>query len=48
MYILGDIGNTETKIWLVSQNNKIVKKIIFSTKELTNNKLSKIFKKKKV
>ena len=47
MYILGDIGNTETKIWLVSQNNKIVKKIIFSTKELTNNKLSKIFKKKK-
>ena len=27
MYILGDIGNTETKIFLVSKNNKIIKKI---------------------
>ena len=26
MYILGDIGNTETKIWLVSKKNKINKK----------------------
>ena len=25
MYILGDIGNTETKIFLVSKNNKIIK-----------------------
>ena len=45
MYILGDIGNTETKIWLVSKKNKIIKKINFSSKEITNNKLSKIFKK---
>ena len=45
MYILGDIGNTETKIWLVSKKNKIVQKINFSSKEITNNKLSKIFKK---
>ena len=45
MYILGDIGNTETKIWLVSKKNKIIKKINFSSKEITNNKLSIIFKK---
>ena len=45
MYILGDIGNTETKIWLVSKKNKIIKKIIFPSKEITINKLSKIFKK---
>ena len=45
MYILGDIGNTETKIWLVSKKNKIIQKINFSSKEITNNKLSKIFKK---
>jgi len=24
MYILGDIGNTETKIWLVSKKSKII------------------------
>jgi len=45
MYILGDIGNTETKIWLVSKKNNIIKKINFSSKELTNYKLFKIFKK---
>ena len=45
MYILGDIGNTETKIWLVSKKNKIIKKINFSSKEITINKLSKIFNK---
>ena len=26
MYILGDIGNTETKLCIVSKNNKILKK----------------------
>ena len=46
MYILGDIGNTETKIWLVSKKNKIIKKINFSSNEITNNKLSIILKKK--
>ena len=45
MIILGDIGNTETKIWLVSKKSKILKKIFFSSKEITNNKLSKVFKK---
>ena len=34
MYILGDIGNTETKIFLVSFKDKILKKIIFTSKEL--------------
>ena len=34
MYILGDIGNTETKIFLVSSNNKIIKKLIFLTKDI--------------
>ena len=32
MYILGDIGNTETKIFLVSTNNKVIKRLIFPTK----------------
>ena len=44
MYILGDIGNTETKIWLVSKKNHIIKKINFSSKEVTNYKLSKYLK----
>ena len=48
MYILGDIGNTDTKVCLVSKNNKILKKISFSSKELTYNKLTKIFKKNKL
>ena len=32
MYILGDIGNTETKVFLVSSSNKIIKKITFLSK----------------
>ncbi len=51
MYILGDIGNSETKVFLVSFNNKIKKNIIFSTKDLNEknlnlkfNKLTKNFK----
>ena len=43
MYILGDIGNTETKIFLVSKNNKILKKINFSSKDINHIKLSKFF-----
>ena len=45
MYILGDIGNTETKVWLVSKKNKIIKKTNYSPKATTNNKLSIILKK---
>ena len=48
MYILGDIGNTETKLCLVSKNNKILKKIIFSSKSVSNNQLNILFKKNKI
>ena len=44
MLLLGDIGNTETKICLVSLNKKIIKKITFSSKNTTNEKLKKNFK----
>ena len=44
MIILGDIGNTETKICLVN-NNKIVKRIIFPSKGKKLNILNKHFKK---
>jgi type III pantothenate kinase len=43
MYILGDIGNTETKIFLISINNKIVKKLTFSTKDMNQIKLDRLF-----
>ena len=45
MLLLGDIGNTETKICLVSLNKKIIKKITFSSKNITNVQLKKNFKK---
>ena len=44
MIILGDIGNTETKICLVN-NNKIVKRIIFPSKGKKKKILNKHFKK---
>ena len=43
MYILGDIGNTETKIFLVSINNRIIKKLILSSKDINHSKLDKLF-----
>jgi len=43
MYILGDIGNTEIKIFLVSTNNKIVKKLNLSTKDVNYIKLNRLF-----
>ena len=43
MYILGDIGNTETKIFLVSKNNKIIKKLTLSTRDINYTKLNKLF-----
>ena len=48
MYILGDIGNTDTKIFLVSTRNKIIKKINFPSKELNQKKLNKFFKTSKI
>jgi len=47
MYILGDIGNSETKLCLVSKNKRIIKKIIFSSKNLNNLLLNSILKKNK-
>ena len=43
MYILGDIGNTETKIFLLSINNRIIKKLILSSKDINHSKLNKLF-----
>ena len=43
MYLLGDIGNSETKLCFVSEKNKIIKKIIFSTKDINKKKLEKNF-----
>ena len=48
MYILGDIGNTETKLCIVSKNNKISKKITFLSKSITNKQLNILFKKNKI
>ena len=41
MYILGDIGNSETKVFLVNSKNKILKSIIFPSKKI-NNKILEI------
>ena len=43
MYILGDVGNTETKIFLVSTNNKIIKKLSLSTTDINYTRLNKLF-----
>ena len=43
MIILGDIGNTETKICLVN-NNKIIKKIVIPSKGKKIDILNKYFK----
>ena len=45
MIILGDIGNTETKICLV-KNNKITRKIVIPSKKKKVNILNKFIKKK--
>ena len=45
MYIFGDIGNTETKVFLVTANKKIVKRLNFSTKDITEAKLIGLFNK---
>ncbi len=43
MYILGDIGNSETKFFLISTNNKIIKKFTLLTKDINHSKLNKLF-----
>ncbi len=44
MNILGDIGNSETKVFLVNTNNKIIKTINFPSKKINNKILNKKFK----
>ena len=44
MYILGDIGNSETKVYLVSSRNKIVRNINFQSKKINNKILNHKFK----
>ena len=44
MIILGDIGNTETKICLVNNYDKIIKKIVIPSKGKKLNLLNKYFK----
>ena len=48
MNILGDIGNTETKIFIVSSNNNIIKKFNFLTKDITEIKLGKLLAKVRI
>ena len=48
MYILGDIGNSETKIFIVSSNYKIIKKVNFTSKDVNLFKLNKFFDKLKL
>ena len=40
MFLLGDIGNTDIKIFLLNDSLKIKKKIILKTNLISNNYLS--------
>ena len=42
--LIGDIGNTETKICILNENYKIIKRLNLSTKKINN----KYFFKKKI
>ena len=44
MYILGDIGNSETKVFLVNSKKRIIKKTNFSSKEINNKILNSKFR----
>ena len=41
MIIVGDIGNTETKICLVSSKNIIIKRVTLMTKKINSSLLKK-------
>ena len=43
MYILGDIGNSETKVYLVNSKNRIIRNINFSSKKTSNKILNQKF-----
>ena len=44
MYILGDIGNSDTKVFLVNSKQKIIKNIILPSKKINNKILNSKFK----
>ena len=44
MYIFGDIGNSETKVFLVNSKNKIIRNINFSSKQINNKILNQKFR----
>ena len=44
MHILGDIGNSETKIFLVNSKNRIIRNTNFPSKKINNSILNKKFK----
>ena len=50
MILIGDIGNTDTKICIINSNYKIVKRLFLPTKKINNSllveKLNFIIKKK--
>ena len=41
MIIVGDIGNSETKICLINSNNRIIKRVILDTKKISSTTLKK-------
>ena len=48
MILLGDIGNTETKICIVNFKGKILKRFNLITKEINQKNIKKIFNKNKI
>ena len=44
MFIFGDIGNSETKVFLVSSNNRIIKNINFPSNKINKKTLNSKFK----
>ncbi len=44
MYILGDIGNSETKVFLVNSKNRIIRNLNFPSKKINNKILNLKFK----
>ena len=39
MILIGDIGNTDTKICIINSNYKIVKRLLLPTKKVNNSLL---------
>ena len=43
MILIGDIGNTDTKICLINSRKKIIKRITIDTKKININYISRKF-----